>query len=277
MTQPTPSVPPSSEPTPEQQNQPGAVPNANPDRDAQGRFKTGNRGGPGNPFARKTAALRSALINAVTEKDMADIAAALLDRARQGDVAACKLVFSYTLGKPGPMTDPDTLDQQELQQLAANHVGYQELLKVINLLPIEMVLTMIHAMLPPLWEGKAKRLHEQLSKPPEENEEDDVEEEEEDAEEATLEPPLQDPEEMLRTWKEEVEQLRARLSARPQPSRAVPPDQVEPSSTPPADPRQRLARQRPKPSDAPAGVAAGPQPSPNGKNEPQRRKMRDEG
>src|SRR5437660_2256427 len=37
-----------------------------PIRDALGRFTKGNPGGPGNPFARKVAALRMALINFVT-------------------------------------------------------------------------------------------------------------------------------------------------------------------------------------------------------------------
>ena len=37
-----------------------------PVRDANGRFVKGNPGGPGNPFARKVAVLRTALINFVT-------------------------------------------------------------------------------------------------------------------------------------------------------------------------------------------------------------------
>jgi hypothetical protein len=266
MTQPTSNVTPSLEatPTPDQPNQPGAVPDANMDRDEQGRFKAGNRSGRGNPFARKTAALRSALINAVTEKDMNDIAAALLDKARQSDVAACKLVFSYALGKPGPMTDPDNLDQQELQQLAAKHVGYQELLKVINLLPIEMVLGMIHAMLPPLWESKAKRLSEQLSNPPQEDEEDE-EEEDEAAEEPSPQPELQDPEEMLRVWMEEVEQLRARLSAKPQRRTSVPAPAAEPGGTPADDGGHRLEMPpHEQPQHAQTGVAPQERPSANG-------------
>ena len=31
---------------------------ANPDHDARGRFEEGNKGGPGNPYARHTALLR---------------------------------------------------------------------------------------------------------------------------------------------------------------------------------------------------------------------------
>src|ERR1700722_8743788 len=70
--------------------------------DARGRFTRGNKGGPGNPFARQTAALRQALTSAVTPQDIADIAAKLLEKAKQGDVPAAKLVFSYALGKPTP-------------------------------------------------------------------------------------------------------------------------------------------------------------------------------
>jgi hypothetical protein len=74
-------------------------------RDARGRFTAGNHGGPGNPFARQSAALRQALLNAVTPEDISAITAALLDKARQGDVAAAKLVFAYKLGKPAAAVD----------------------------------------------------------------------------------------------------------------------------------------------------------------------------
>ena len=39
-------------------------------RDDKGRFAAGNKGGPGNPFARQTAANRQAVVNAVTEQDL---------------------------------------------------------------------------------------------------------------------------------------------------------------------------------------------------------------
>src|SRR5687768_3106426 len=61
------------------------------DRDAQGRFAAGNRGGPGNPFARQVAALRSTLIGCVTHEDIMAVAYTLLERAKAGDVAAAKL------------------------------------------------------------------------------------------------------------------------------------------------------------------------------------------
>jgi hypothetical protein len=194
------------------EQQPTSPPAEKPqdNRDERGRFAAGNRGGPGNPFARQTAALRRALVNAVTETDITDIAAALLDRARQGDVAACKLVFSYTLGKPAPAADPDTLDQQELKNLAANHVGLEELLRVINAFPIEMVLTMIHAMLPHLDAAKAQRLGDQLAAQDEEEAKDGDDAEAAQVQSSPTEPQPLD--ETVRAWQEEVEELKGRLN-----------------------------------------------------------------
>lgn len=37
------------------------IPNGSNGRDSQGRFATGNSGGPGNPYARQVAALRCTL------------------------------------------------------------------------------------------------------------------------------------------------------------------------------------------------------------------------
>jgi hypothetical protein len=84
-------------------------------RDSAGRFAAGNRGGPGNPFARQVATLRQALIDAVTAQDITDIARALIAKARAGDVAAAKLLLGYALGKPAAQTHPDRLDLSEWQ------------------------------------------------------------------------------------------------------------------------------------------------------------------
>jgi hypothetical protein len=85
-------------------------------RDAKGRFAKGNPGGPGNPFARQVARLRSALVNRVTEADMDRIAEDLIVKAQLGDLAAVKLLFLYILGKPGAAVNPDTLDVEEWRQ-----------------------------------------------------------------------------------------------------------------------------------------------------------------
>lgn len=71
-------------------------------RDSGGRFTAGNKGGPGNPFARQTAVFRKAIQDAITADDLAAITMALIDKARNGDMAAAKLVFSYAAGRRGP-------------------------------------------------------------------------------------------------------------------------------------------------------------------------------
>src|SRR5262249_11950280 len=68
-------------------------------RDVHGRFTKANPGGPGNPFARKVAALRKALLDSVTEQDVKDVAEILKLKAKQGDMAAVKLMLQYCVGK----------------------------------------------------------------------------------------------------------------------------------------------------------------------------------
>lgn len=84
-------------------------------RDAGGHFAKGNPGGPGNPFARRVARLRSLLLDALTDTDFEGIVKALADRAKAGDVAAAKLVLQYAVGAPVPATNPDKLEIEELR------------------------------------------------------------------------------------------------------------------------------------------------------------------
>src|SRR5262249_32606988 len=84
-----------------------------PGRDGRGRFTKGNPGGPGNPFARRVAALRSLLLELVSDDDLRQVAQVLLEQAKQGDHAAVKLLFQYLLGKPSSPVDPDRLELDE--------------------------------------------------------------------------------------------------------------------------------------------------------------------
>jgi hypothetical protein len=73
----------------------------NGDRDSvTGRFVKGNRAGRGNPHAQAVGRLRSALLRAVTSEDIQGVVQALLDKARQGDTAAAKVLLDYTIGRP---------------------------------------------------------------------------------------------------------------------------------------------------------------------------------
>ena len=71
-----------------------------PEQGPDGRFVPGNSGGPGNPYGRRVAELRSAILEAVTPESLRGIVNGLVTAAQGGDVAAAKLVLSYTLGPP---------------------------------------------------------------------------------------------------------------------------------------------------------------------------------
>jgi hypothetical protein len=125
----------------------------NPNQDAKGRFLPGNRLGCGNPFARATAALRKALIKAVTPEDITGIAAQLLEKAKTGDTAAARILFSYTIGKPTPAVDPDTLNEHEVHALLKNHLHTLNFKDLIEQPPTDMILSLFDVVLPYI-EGK---------------------------------------------------------------------------------------------------------------------------
>ncbi len=76
------------------------------DRDATGRFRPGNKAAAGNPFARKVAALRTALLDAVTPDDVHALAAGLL--------GAAKVLLAYCVGRPAEPPNPDRLELDSL-------------------------------------------------------------------------------------------------------------------------------------------------------------------
>jgi hypothetical protein len=115
---------------------------SNSGRESDGRFAKGNKFGPGNPFARKVAAFRAALMEAVTEQDIKDIAAKLRDDAKAGDKAAVKLLFQYVIGKPQPAVDPDSLDVQEMRGYMAAAFPPEVLEEMQRGLPLSMLLKM---------------------------------------------------------------------------------------------------------------------------------------
>ena len=89
-----------------------------PERTPNGRFNFGNKGNPGNPFARKSAHFRKKFIDLVEDEDMEVIVRDLIDKARKGDFQAQKTVLSYTIGRPGPAQDPGRIDADEIDNMA---------------------------------------------------------------------------------------------------------------------------------------------------------------
>src|ERR1700731_2757092 len=78
---------PGPEPRPSSVPQPPSPASAS-ERDGRGRFAPGNKGGPGNPFARRSATLRQAMLDAVTAEDLQALVRQLIQKARDGEVAA---------------------------------------------------------------------------------------------------------------------------------------------------------------------------------------------
>ncbi len=69
-------------------------------RDEQGRFIHGNQVARGNPYAKRVAQLRSAMMDAVTAGDVRAVIARMIELAKGGDVAAAKLVLEHACGRP---------------------------------------------------------------------------------------------------------------------------------------------------------------------------------
>jgi hypothetical protein len=86
-------------------------------RKSNGQFTEGNKCGTGNPYARRVARLRSAMLDAVGENGLTDIVQGMVTAAKGGDVAAAKLLLSYLLGKPVESVEPDYVEihERELQ------------------------------------------------------------------------------------------------------------------------------------------------------------------
>jgi hypothetical protein len=82
-------------------------------RGAAGRFAAGNPGGPGNPHARRVAAMRAILLEAVTDDDLRAIVAKLVAMAKDGDLAAIRELLDRTLGKSPPAVALDVPQEDE--------------------------------------------------------------------------------------------------------------------------------------------------------------------
>ena len=92
-------------------------------RDSSGRFARGNKGGPGNPFARKVGQLRSALLETVTEDDMRAVAAKLVQMARGGNLPAIRELLERMLGKPIEADFMERLEELEKHLAHAEERG----------------------------------------------------------------------------------------------------------------------------------------------------------
>lgn len=88
-------------------------------RDQSGRFAPGNKLGRGNPLARRAQKLRSAMFEAVSDRDVRQILAALVNAAKNGDTIAAREVLDRTIGKAAQTDVLQRLEALE-QAIGAN-------------------------------------------------------------------------------------------------------------------------------------------------------------
>jgi len=85
-------------------------------RKSDGTFAPGNPGGPGRPPRRAEDDLLAIVRGAVTAEELTAVMQTLTKRAKDGDVAAARLLLSYLCGTP---TDTGTADRlSALERLA---------------------------------------------------------------------------------------------------------------------------------------------------------------
>ncbi len=89
----------------------------NGDRDAQGRFRKGGPGGPGNPTLRRLGEFQQAIKAAFSGEDLIAVLQALRDKAIEGDAGAGKVFLERILGRPTqePAIAQFTLEFPELK------------------------------------------------------------------------------------------------------------------------------------------------------------------
>jgi hypothetical protein len=122
-------------------------------RDAKGRFVKGNKGGPGNPFARQVALLRATMVYCVPPERMARVVIALTEKAASGDVAAMKLFFQYLIGLPTEAVNPDRLPIDEWEKIRDAAINPDEIGELLDRCPVTAASDMVKE----CWAASAER------------------------------------------------------------------------------------------------------------------------
>jgi len=133
--------------------------------DQRGHVAKCNPGGPSNPFGRKVASLRAALVAAVPPQDVQEVMAAMAVQAKKGNVAAARLYLAYSAGKPTDVANPDQMDAEEWQLRQQNVARPEEIQHTFHNMPVQLVNQVAATALPAIADGMAGKLLEMLKAP----------------------------------------------------------------------------------------------------------------
>jgi hypothetical protein len=102
------------------------------------------------------------MLDVVKPDDLQAIIVRLVLAAQQGDVAAARLVLAYTLGKPGPIVDPDLLDLHEWALWQQMPVSNEALTPLLGPLIVPLACTLVRTFLPLMQNTIAGQLAQHL-------------------------------------------------------------------------------------------------------------------
>jgi hypothetical protein len=105
-------------------------------------------------------------VDAVTDEDLDAIVAGLVRKAREGDLAAAKLVLGYAVGRPAAAVNPDTLDQEEYRHFQREAEMFAALPGILRALPPDVLVAFVHAFRPIVSEEIVARFTESLREAP---------------------------------------------------------------------------------------------------------------
>jgi hypothetical protein len=106
------------------------------------------------------AALRSALLGAIGQDDVQSLGRQLVARAKEGDLAAIRLVFAYSIGRPVETVDPDQLDQQEIELSRRGVMSQEDLQQLFATLGSDMALKFIRSAKPEVEKAIVEQMRE---------------------------------------------------------------------------------------------------------------------
>jgi hypothetical protein len=88
------------------------------------------------------------MLEVVTEEEILAVATRLLEMSKEGNLAAARLLLSYTIGKPSPSVNPDTLDLAEWHLFDQESVDPEAVISLNQRFPLATVCHLLRCMTP---------------------------------------------------------------------------------------------------------------------------------